>query len=86
MIRLSKLTNLDSVAERILVLRGECRYCRIYHPAKQCQSPRNWSSEPPAQGQIPQARAIMSANEAAMSGVEVKERPVRILPLKGVLR
>ena len=41
---LSQLTNLDAIAERIAEQRGECRYCNIAHPAKQCRQPKNWSS------------------------------------------
>ena len=62
--KLSAVTSLDAIAERIAQLRGECRYCGVTHPVRQCAEPKNWSTDEPMRS----ATAIAAANEAGEHG------------------
>jgi len=62
--KLRNIVNLDELAERLAQQRGECRWCDIGHPAGQCKSPRNWSSDGPMRS----APAVADANETGEHG------------------
>ena len=83
--RLSQLVDLSAIAERIAEQRGECKYCNITHPAKQCQQPKNWSSRSEPERQS--GYAVFEANRDGEHGrylrqLEQQALRERILAIK----
>jgi len=64
--KLRSIVNLDKLAERLAQQRGECRWCNIAHPAKQCQQPKNWSSR--QEPERPSGYAVFEANRDGEHG------------------
>ena len=73
--RLRNIVNLSEMAERLAAARGECRYCGVTHPVRQCLVPKNATNSTFVASS---AYDIWQANQRGSEGVARRERTARI--------
>ena len=73
--KLSAITQLDAISELLASQRGECRYCGVTHPVRQCLVPKNATKSTFVASS---AYDIWQANQRGSEGVAQRERTARI--------